>query len=123
MCIEVRAMIRVMKGESIMLKKLTAGLAAAAMLMTSFSGTATSVTAESSDTHNYAEALQKSLYFYECQQTGPLHDWNRVEWRSDSTMTDEVLGGWYDAGDHVKFNLPMSYSASMLAWGIYQYPD
>lgn len=104
-------------------KKLTAGLAAAAMLMTSFSGTATSVTAESSDTPNYAEALQKSLYFYECQQAGPLPDWNRVEWRSDSTMTDEVLGGWYDAGDHVKFNLPMSYSASMLAWGIYQYPD
>ena len=29
---------------------------------------------------NYAEALQKSLYFYECQQAGPLPEWNRVEW-------------------------------------------
>ena len=38
-------------------------------------------------------------------------------------MIDEIKGGWYDAGDHVKFNLPMSYSASMLAWGLYQYPD
>ena len=72
---------------------------------------------------NYAEALQKSMYFYECQQAGPLPEWNEVEWRADSTMSDEITGGWYDAGDHVKFNLPMAYSASMLAWGLYQYPD
>ncbi len=72
---------------------------------------------------NYAEALQKSLYFYECQQAGPLPEWNRVEWRGDSTVTDFITGGWYDAGDHVKFNLPMAYSAAMMAWGLYQYPD
>lgn len=72
---------------------------------------------------NYAEALQKSLFFYEAQQAGPLPEWNRVSWRADSTMSDDVLGGWYDAGDHVKFNLPMAYSAAMLAWGLYQYGD
>lgn len=72
---------------------------------------------------NYAEALQKSLYFYECQQAGELPDWNRVEWRSDATTDDFIPGGWYDAGDHVKFNLPMAYSASMLAWGLYEYGD
>lgn len=72
---------------------------------------------------NYAEALQKSLFFYECQQAGPLPEWNRVEWRGDSTVTDFITGGWYDAGDHVKFNLPMAYSAAMMAWGLYQYPD
>jgi len=72
---------------------------------------------------NYAEALQKSLFFYECQQAGPLPEWNRVTWRADSTMSDDVLGGWYDAGDHVKFNLPMAYSAAVLAWGLYQYGD
>ena len=72
---------------------------------------------------NYAEALQMSLYFYECQQAGELPDWNRVEWRGDSITMDEINGGWYDAGDHVKFNLPMAYSASMLAWGLYQYPE
>jgi hypothetical protein len=106
-----------------MLRKLTSGIISSAMLITSvFSAMPTTVTA-AEETPNYAEALQKSLYFYECQQAGPLPEWNRVEWRADSTMTDEVTGGWYDAGDHVKFNLPMSYSASMLAWGIYQYPD
>ncbi len=72
---------------------------------------------------NYAKALQMSLYFYECQQAGKLPDWNRVEWKGDSNVDDDVDGGWYDAGDHVKFNLPMSYSAAMLAWGLYEYGD
>ncbi|MCQ2407217.1 MAG: glycoside hydrolase family 9 protein [Oscillospiraceae bacterium] len=73
--------------------------------------------------HDYAKALQMSLYFYECQQAGPLPEWNRVEWRADSTVNDDLNGGWYDAGDHVKFNLPMAYSAAMLAWGLYEYAD
>jgi hypothetical protein len=109
-----------MRGESIMFKKLFAGTVSAAMLAASLNVLPVSAAASE---YNYAEALQKSLYFYECQQAGPLPEWNRVEWRADSTVTDEVTGGWYDAGDHVKFNLPMAYSASMLAWGLYQYPE
>lgn len=105
-----------------MFKKITSGVITAAMLVTAVSGGIT-LNTDAAFEANYAEALQKSLYFYECQQAGPLPEWNRVEWKADSTMTDEVLGGWYDAGDHVKFNLPMAYSASMLAWGFYQYPD
>ena len=42
-------------------------------------------------------STSKAIYFYECQQAGPLPEWNRVEWRGDATMNDEVLGGWYDA--------------------------
>ena len=30
---------------------------------------------------NYAEALQKSMFFYEVQQCGELPDWNFVQWR------------------------------------------
>ena len=106
-----------------MFKRFTSGVLSAAMILSSGTMLNVGSYAASGSTQNYAEALQKSLYFYECQQAGPLPDWNRVEWRADSTMIDEVQGGWYDAGDHVKFNLPMSYSASMLAWGLYQYPD
>ena len=72
---------------------------------------------------NYADALEKSLYFYEVQQSGALPSWNVVEWRGDSTTHDYITGGWFDAGDHVKFNLPMAYSATMLAWGLYSYGD
>lgn len=73
---------------------------------------------------NYGEALQKSIYFYEAQQSGPIPEWNRVEWRGDSGMNDgadnnvDLTGGWYDAGDHVKFGFPMAATATMLAWGV-----
>ena len=109
-----------------MLKKITSGLLSAVVLAASLgtiSTTGTMSDVSAAATPDYAEALQKSLYFYECQQAGPLPEWNRVEWRADSTLIDEIKGGWYDAGDHVKFNLPMSYSAAVLAWGLYQYPD
>ena len=78
---------------------------------------------------NYGEALQKSIYFYEAQQSGVLPDWNRVPWRGDATIKDgqdqgvDLSGGWYDAGDHVKFGLPMAAAANMLAWGVVTYPE
>jgi len=99
---------------------------------------------------NYAEALQKSIYFYEAQRSGPLPDAdnnflandlhagflpNRVEWRGDSYLEDglydqygkylglDLTGGWHDAGDHVKFGLPMAFSASVVAWGVWEFWD
>ncbi len=104
------------------MKKRLTSLALAASLLTASLPAAT-VETGAADNPDYASALQMSLFFYECQQAGHLPEWNRVEWKGDSNTIDEIDGGWYDAGDHVKFNLPMAYSASMLAWGLYQYPD
>jgi chitodextrinase len=78
---------------------------------------------------NYGEALQKSLYFYEAQRAGRMPPGNRVQWRGDATLTDgadvgvDLSGGWFDAGDHVKFGLPMAYSATVLAWSAVEYRD
>ncbi|HEY9062078.1 MAG TPA: glycoside hydrolase family 9 protein [Pseudobacteroides sp.] len=78
---------------------------------------------------NYGEALQKSLIFYEFQRSGKLPDDKRDNWRGDSTTTDgadaglDLTGGWFDAGDHVKFNLPMAYTLAMLAWSVYEDKD
>ena len=75
---------------------------------------------------NYGEALQKSLIFYELQRSGPLPEVVRCNWRGDSALTDgadvglDLTGGWYDAGDHVKFSLPMAYTAAMLGWSLYE---
>jgi endoglucanase len=74
-------------------------------------------------TYNYAEALQKSILFYEAQIAGTKPSWSRVGWRGDSALSDgsdvgkDLTGGWFDAGDHVKFGLPMAFTATMLAWG------
>ncbi len=75
---------------------------------------------------NYGEALSKSLLFYELQRSGDLPDNTRCNWRGDSGLSDgsdagiDLTGGWYDAGDHVKFNLPMAYSAAMIGWSVYE---
>lgn len=78
---------------------------------------------------NYGEALQKSFLFYEAQRSGPLPDDNRIEWRGDSALNDgadfgrDLSGGYYDAGDHVKFGFPMASSMTMLSWGVEEYRD
>ena len=108
-------------------KKLAALIAAAAMTATSVPFAAGG-TASAAD-YNYAEALQKSMFFYEVQQSGVLPEWNNVPWRADSMVdesgkdTDKVPGGWYDAGDHFKFTLTNAYSVSLLAWGYLEYAD
>jgi len=78
---------------------------------------------------NYGEALQMSLLFYELQRSGDLPEETRCNWRGDSALNDgqdhglDLTGGWYDAGDNVKFNLPMAYSVAMLGWSYYEYGD
>lgn len=71
----------------------------------------------------YAEALEKSLLFFEAQRSGPLPADNRIPWRGNSTLTDgadvsmDLVGGYFDAGDHVKFGLPGAFAMTTLAWG------
>jgi hypothetical protein len=80
-------------------------------------------------TFNYGEALQKSLYFYDAQRSGRLPANFRVKWRGDSALQDgadnglDLTGGYYDAGDHVKFGLPLASSLTLLAWGGIEYPQ
>ncbi|GAA0383628.1 glycoside hydrolase family 9 protein [Paenibacillus motobuensis] len=101
------------------------------LALTAYSGFSSSspVANASSADYNYAEALQKSIYFYEAQRSGKLPANNRVEWRGDSGLQDgadvghDLTGGWYDAGDHVKFGLPMAATATMLAWSVYEYRE
>lgn len=73
---------------------------------------------------NYADALAKSIIFFEGQRSGKLPPGNRMPWRADSGLTDgaqynvDLVGGYYDAGDNLKFGLPMAFSTTMLAWSV-----
>ncbi|KAG2576323.1 endoglucanase 19-like [Panicum virgatum] len=73
---------------------------------------------------NYADALAKSIIFFEGQRSGKLPPGNRMAWRGDSGLKDgaqynvDLVGGYYDAGDNVKFGLPMAFTTTMLAWSV-----
>ena len=108
---------------SVLKKILTMAIAFALLLATSCSFVT------SRETKNYGEALQKSILYFEAQQAGKLPEWNRFPWRGDSTLEDgadvgvDLSGGWVDAGDNVKFNFPMAFTVTNLAWGGIEYYD
>ncbi|CAN1768501.1 Endoglucanase 7 [Linum perenne] len=78
---------------------------------------------------NYTRALNKALLFFNAQKSGKLGKKNGVPWRGDSGLQDGndtvfkwgLVGGYYDAGDNIKFNFPMSYAMTMLSWSVIEY--
>ena len=106
------------------------GTALAATILTGpGTGTIVNDDAVKAGTYNYADVLQKSLLFYDAQRSGDLPATFPLNWRGDSALTDgadvgvDLSGGYYDAGDHVKFALPMASSMTMLGLGVVQYRD
>ncbi|KAL7001843.1 cellulase [Sarracenia purpurea var. burkii] len=71
---------------------------------------------------NYKEALTKSILFFEAQRSGKLPPNQRLSWRGDSALQDgklanvDLVGGYYDAGDNVKYGLPMAFTVTTLSW-------
>lgn len=75
---------------------------------------------------DYARLLQYSLFFYDANMCGDnVNEDSGVTWREDCHTHDgdDILGGYHDAGDHVMFGLAQGYSASILNWGLYEFPD
>ena len=82
-----------------------------------------------SKSQDYARHIELSILFYECQRSGPLPKTNRIYWRYDS-MVDagadvgvDLTGGYYDAGDNVKFNFPQASALTLLAWSGVEFAD
>ncbi|XP_059173960.1 endoglucanase E-4-like [Physella acuta] len=72
---------------------------------------------------DYGVALSKSILFYDAQRSGKLPANNPIPWRGDSALNDCVVGGWYDAGDYIKFGLPLSYTTTALLWSLVRFKD
>ncbi|XP_068666810.1 endoglucanase 12-like [Aristolochia californica] len=79
---------------------------------------------------NYTLALHKALMFFNAQKSGRLPKSNGVPWRGNSGLEDGsdvqdvkggFVGGYYDAGDNIKFHFPMAFSMSMLSWTVIEY--
>ncbi|KAH7428916.1 hypothetical protein KP509_09G023300 [Ceratopteris richardii] len=76
---------------------------------------------------DYLTALRSSILFFEGQRSGFLPVNQRAAWRSHSGLKDgfdqgvNLVGGYYDAGDNVKFGLPMAFTITMLSWSVLEY--
>ncbi|KAL1921026.1 uncharacterized protein VTP21DRAFT_11661 [Calcarisporiella thermophila] len=75
----------------------------------------------------YAKLLNSSLYFYMAQRSGKLPPNFPVPWRHDSALDDgkregaDLTGGYYDAGDYLKFTFPLSYTLTIVSWGAIEF--
>jgi hypothetical protein len=78
---------------------------------------------------DYARHLELSILFYEAQRSGKLPDNNRIYWRGDSMLEAgsdnkvDLTGGYYDAGDNIKFNFPQASSLTLLSWSAVEWKD
>uniref|UniRef100_A0A453CB05 cellulase n=1 Tax=Aegilops tauschii subsp. strangulata TaxID=200361 RepID=A0A453CB05_AEGTS len=63
---------------------------------------------------------------------GKLPKNNGIPWRGNSGMKDGadlpdvkggLVGGYYDAGDNIKFHFPMAFSMTLLSWSVVEYAD
>jgi endoglucanase len=98
----------------------------------------------------YADALANSLLFYQAQRDGPhyvpsalrtapghLHDRHAMTYRTPKVDDEGIFqgdlhplatrinasGGWWDAGDYLKFVHTESYTVSLLLTGVRDFPD
>ena len=63
---------------------------------------------------------------------GKLPKNNGIPWRGNSAMNDGstlpdvkggLVGGYYDAGDNIKFHFPLAFSMTLLSWSVVEYGD
>ena len=107
-------------------RKFTSVVLTGALALTSaassFSAAAPSLSATAADNDNYARLLQYSLYFYDANMCGDVTGCG-LQWRGNCHTTDEIPGGFHDAGDHVMFGLPQGYTAAALGLSYYEFSD
>ncbi|KAF5730025.1 korrigan [Tripterygium wilfordii] len=77
--------------------------------------------------YNYGDVLGKAIMFLEGQRSGKLPASQRVKWRANSALSDgkpdnvNLVGGYYDAGDNVKFGWPTAFTVTLLSWAAIEY--
>uniref|UniRef100_A0A0E0JFN2 Endoglucanase n=1 Tax=Oryza punctata TaxID=4537 RepID=A0A0E0JFN2_ORYPU len=88
---------------------------------------ATAQAARGGGGHDYGKALSKSILYFEAQRSGVLPSNQRIAWRANSGLADgkangvDLIGGYYDAGDNVKFGFPMAFTVTMMSWSVLEY--
>ncbi|GMP79714.1 hypothetical protein CsSME_00035150 [Camellia sinensis var. sinensis] len=78
---------------------------------------------------NLTLALNQALVFFDAQKSGYLPKNNSVKFRGDSGLHDgntssmetDLIGGFYDSGNNIKFSFPTAYTITLLSWTVIEY--
>jgi endoglucanase len=80
-------------------------------------------------TFDYGSAMDAAIKFFDANRCGPdagtgnVFSWRGACHTGDKDGSVDLTGGYHDAGDHVKFGLPQCWSAAIIAWAMYEFPD
>ncbi|GFY96514.1 glycosyl hydrolase 9A3 [Actinidia rufa] len=78
---------------------------------------------------NLRLALGQALVFFDAQKSGYFPKNNLVNFRGDSGTHDgntssvktDLIGGFYDSGNNIKFSFPTAYTITLLSWTVLEY--
>ncbi|KAK1361349.1 Endoglucanase [Heracleum sosnowskyi] len=80
---------------------------------------------------NLTLAVNQALVFFDAQKSGILPKNNLVKFRGDSGLQDgnsstakvDLVGGFYDSGNNIKFSLSTAYTTTLLSWTVIEYHE
>ncbi|KAK4352560.1 hypothetical protein RND71_028078 [Anisodus tanguticus] len=81
--------------------------------------------------HNITLALNKALLLFDAQKSGPFVENSLIRFRGNSGMNDgsssekhlDLVGGFYDAGNNIKFRFTTAYTVTLLSWTVIKYHE
>ncbi|KAF5200715.1 Endoglucanase [Thalictrum thalictroides] len=80
---------------------------------------------------NYTIPVNQALSFFDAQKSGIWPKNNAVKFRGDSGVHDgnssntnvNLVGGYYDSGNNIKFTFPTAYTVTLLSWTVIEYHE
>lgn len=74
---------------------------------------------------NERASIEDSCLFLSCGKTYVMNFMKDLEtnqcWIWESIVQVDLSGGFYDAGDNVKFGFPMAYTIALLGWDVVEF--
>ncbi|XP_052482536.1 endoglucanase 25 isoform X1 [Gossypium raimondii] len=78
---------------------------------------------------NLTLALNQAITFFDAQKSGSYPSNSPIRFRGSSGLQDgnssnihaDLVGGFYDSGNNIKFTFPAAYTITLLSWSVVEY--
>ncbi|KAE8718623.1 Glycolipid transfer protein 2, putative isoform 1 [Hibiscus syriacus] len=79
--------------------------------------------------NNLTLAVNRALTFFDAQKSGSYPSNSPISFRGSSGLQDgnssnihaDLVGGFYDSGNNIKFTFPTAYTITLLSWSVIEY--